>query len=120
MAITDTEIKLFVNLFNRDGWVLDFSKSSLNAFTKESVGIPICTHYQLSKGKSLVAYLNEAPKQDATKLLIDMFEYYELYYYKEIKDISTGPNTEDYFHWYTLCKPIVKREKAGIFHSYST
>lgn len=114
MAMTDQEIGLFVSLFNRGGWVLDFSISSLDAFTMKSVGVPICARYELSKGKSLMAYVSEAPKQDSTKLLVEMFEYYELHFYKEIEGTSTDPNAADYLHYYKLCKPIAEREKAGL------
>lgn len=67
----------FVKLFNRNGYVLDFSTPDFDAFTLESVGVALCQHYGLSKGKSLNAYIQEANSNDADKLLLALFEYYE-------------------------------------------
>lgn len=39
-----------------------------------------CRHYELSKGKSLLAFLSESDTEKATKLLLDLFEYYELHF----------------------------------------
>ena len=49
----------FLLLFNRSGYVLDFTDNSFDVFTTASIGEPIKTKYGLSKGKSLVAYLND-------------------------------------------------------------
>ena len=54
----------FLKLFNRGGYVLDFSTNDFDTFTMESIGIPLCQHYQMSKGKSLVAYCSEASEED--------------------------------------------------------
>lgn len=51
MAMTDQEMGLFISLFNRGGWVLDFTISTLDSFTMKSVGVQICARYKLSKGK---------------------------------------------------------------------
>lgn len=69
----------FFRLFNRGGYVFDFSTERFDAFTQESIGIPLCGKYGLSKGKSFEKYINEAPLRDALKLLSDLLEYYETY-----------------------------------------
>lgn len=45
-----------MTLFNRGGYVLDFSNNSFDTFTFLSVGIAIQETYGLSKGKSLRAF----------------------------------------------------------------
>ena len=75
--ISKKEEGIFLLLFNRDGYVLDFSNNTFDVFTTASIGVAIQTKYKLSKGKSLVAYLNEANDTDRTKLLVDLFHYYE-------------------------------------------
>lgn len=67
----------FLMLFNRDGYVLDFSTNNFDVFTTNSIGVALCSVYRQSKGKSLLAYLNSASDEDRTKLLSDLFEYYE-------------------------------------------
>ncbi|WOB47655.1 hypothetical protein NX757_04745 [Veillonella atypica] len=59
--ITNIEKQYFISLLNRDGYVLDFSTNSFNVFTINSIGIALCNHYGLSKGKSLEAFLVECP-----------------------------------------------------------
>ena len=39
------------SFFNSSGYVLDFSTEKFNQFTSQSVGVPLCSHYVLSKGK---------------------------------------------------------------------
>ncbi|POO88177.1 hypothetical protein C1H57_25205, partial [Clostridium sp. 2-1] len=45
----------FLKLFNRGGYVLNFSTNDFDVFTMSSVGVPLCEHYKESKGKSLTA-----------------------------------------------------------------
>lgn len=66
-------------LFNRGGYVLDFSTEKFDTFTQASIGIPLCKKYGLSKGKSLEKYIDEASLHDVQKLLHDLLEYYETY-----------------------------------------
>ena len=114
MALSEIDKGLFVSLFNRGGYVLDFSTASFDTFTLQSVGVALCARYDLSKGKSLVAYINEAPSDQASKLLCDLFEYYEAHYFEEVEGTSQDPSTVIYRRYYQKCKPIAERERAGI------
>lgn len=75
--ISKKEEGTFLLLHNRGGYVLDFTNNTFDVFTMASIGEAIQTKYGMSKGKSLVAYLNEANDADRIKLLIDLFHYYE-------------------------------------------
>lgn len=116
--LTKLEMGAFAKLFNRGGRVLDFSTASFDAFTMDCTGIPLCEHYGMSKGKSLLAYLDEATPADATRLLIDLFEYYEFNYRPEY-DPSVADEFSSYRHQkgmrslYLKCKEIADRERAG-------
>lgn len=69
----------FVSLFNRNGYVLNFSTSSFDSFTMASTGMALCAVYGMSKGKSLIAFLNDDIFSDESKdrLLFDLLDYYE-------------------------------------------
>ena len=58
----------FHKLFNRGGYVLDFSTNEFDVFTAESIGVPLCEKYKMSKGKSLLAYCEEATDEEIIKL----------------------------------------------------
>ena len=111
----------FLLLFNRSGYVLDFTDNSFDVFTTASIGEPIKTKYGLSKGKSLVAYLNEADDIQRTKLLIDLFHYYEdkmeYEYNIDYEDLGNWSNIsrydEHYAKIYEKCKEIAARLKGG-------
>ena len=75
--LTKEDIGTLLSLFNRDGYVLDFSTNAFDVFTMQSIGVSLCEKYKLSKGKSLVAYLNNSTYENQEKLLCDLFKYYE-------------------------------------------
>ena len=115
--ITKKEEGTFLLLFNREGYVLDFSNNSFDVFTTASIGEAIQTKYGLSKGKSLVAYLNDADDANRTKLLVDLFHYYE-----EMMEYEFNKDYEDDFWWgnssrynekyaklYQKCKEVIDR-----------
>lgn len=113
-SLTTLEKGLFVKLFNRGGYVLNFSTNDFDVFTMESVGIALCDHYKQSKGKSLIAYIQEASEENAIKLLFDLFDYYEENYEGEYKkDNETpayySPFNVEYSRTYYKCKAIVER-----------
>lgn len=109
-------------LYNRNGYVLDFTDNTFDVFTTASVGVAIKSRYGLSKGKSLVAYLNEANDADRTKLLLDLFQHYEedmeYEYNKDYEDIaywgsSISRYDEKYAKIYLRCKDIVNAVKGS-------
>ena len=81
-------------LFNRSGYVLNFSTNDLDVFTTNSIGEALCAKYGLSKGKSLIAYLNSASDENRFKLLSDLFHYYE-----ENMEYEYNENYEDDLYW---------------------
>ena len=119
--MTRIERGKFIKLFIRDGFVLNFSTSDFDTFTAESVGVAICTKYKLSKGKSLLAYIETANDSEINKLLLDLFNYYEAHYESEYnKDFQPNnafsfshtyypPYNEEYSRLYAKCKEIAER-----------
>ncbi len=101
--LTQVEKGAFLKLFNRGGYVLNFSTNDFDIFTLESVGVSLCEKYNLSKGKSLMAYLSEAQEEKIIKLLKDLLDYYELNYQYEIE------NNEENASLYKKCKTIMNR-----------
>ena len=79
--MTNMEKGAFLKLFNRGGYVLDFTTPDFNAFTLDSVGVALCQKYNLSKGKSLIAYIDEASDDKVFKLFADLLRYYETDYH---------------------------------------
>ena len=101
------EVGGFLRLFNRGGYVLNFSTSSFDAFTLDSVGVALCQKYQLSKGASLTAFCGEAPAEDVEKLLFDLLEYYEFH--------CIDRHGEDkYRSVYERCKQVFERERNAV------
>lgn len=107
---------MFLMLYNRGGYVLNFSTNGFDVFTINSIGVALCATYGLSKGKSLVAYLNNATDENRTKLLSDLFTYYEenmeYEFNKDYKDDSWWGSTdsrynERYASLYEKCKEII-------------
>lgn len=121
VGMTQIEQGLFIKLFNRDGYVLNFSTGEFDTFTKASVGVAVCSKYQMSKGKSLLAYIESAKEADANKLLQDLFDYYEEHFESEYnKDYQSDdeplfsytyrpPYNGDYSKLYYKCKEIAGR-----------
>lgn len=106
--LTNVEKSALVRLFNRGGYVLDFSTYDFNAFTFNSIGVALCQKYGVSKGASLNMYISEACDENVAKLLVDLFDYYELTYSAEIEGVN------EYASMYKRCKPIAERVKAAL------
>lgn len=121
MAIAQLERGIFLSLFNRGGYVLDFSTNDFDNFTLMSVGVALCERYQLSKGKSLTAYLDDCADGDAFKLLSDLLDYYELHYEDEYvkpdasekRPYSRIHYSAEYARYYLKARAIIDREVAG-------
>ena len=116
MKLSNQEIGAFMLLFNRNGYVLDFSTPQFDIFTLNSVGIALCEEYKLSKGKSLSSYINQASPESVITLLKDLFEYYEENYEGEFtphEDSYWGEYKQsynaEYARLYNKCKEIAIR-----------
>lgn len=107
MRISDIEIGTIINFLNEGGYVLDFSTADFNAFTFKSIGTPICEKYNMSKGRSLIAYINDAKYEDKLKLLSDLIRHYELSSMKEHDE----ENRKDRAIAYKKCRSIL--DKVG-------
>lgn len=99
--LTHIDKAVFLKLLNRGGYVLNFSTSDFDFFTMESIGVSLCEKYQLSKGKSLLAYISEAPEMNTIKLLRDLLNYYEIHYEHEIEEKG------EYSRAYKKCRAIM-------------
>ena len=103
--IEEKDITPFINLFVRNGYVLNFSTAEFNKFTKEIIGIELCSIYRISKGKSLVQFLHEGKDEDIKALLVKLFEHYEndkLYENERQKD-------SHYSNLYKICKKLIRK-----------
>ena len=103
IKLTQIEKNFFIDLFNRNGYVLDFSTPKFDIFTKQSIGVPLCETYGVSKGKSLEAYINEDYTGKSIILLKDLLDYYEINYDDEIR------KNVRYSKLYNKCRDIIKR-----------
>ncbi len=115
--LTDIERGQLIKLFNRGGYVLNFSTADFDTFTSASIGVAVCAHYNMSKGKSLLAYLEEAPDEKAEKLLSDLFSYYEKEFATEYDPNAPKPDMyysypkfdQQYSNLYHKCHDFMKR-----------
>lgn len=120
--LTQIEIGTFLKLFNRGGYVLDFSTNDFNVFTMSSIGVALCEQYGMSKGKSLTAYLNSASDEDKITLISDLLKYYEenmeCEFNKDYEDDSYFGSSysrynAQYARLYQKCKDIMNRFDSG-------
>lgn len=124
--MNNTEKGLFLKLFNRGGYVLDFSTADFDTFTMESVGVALCSHYGLSKGKSLNAFINESTDDKSNKLLLDLLNYYESQYLNFEKErdgindpYSYGTPNDVYGKYYAKCKEIAQKINSNQFSAFA-
>ena len=75
MKLTIQEKLCISKLFNKNGYVLDFSTAKFNDFTEEYIGIRLTKHYNLSKGASLEQFLADSDASIAVVLLEKLLEY---------------------------------------------
>lgn len=100
-------------LFNRGGYVLDFSTNDFDEFTFQSIGIRLCEKYHLSKGKSLREFTNEGDSYKIAKLYKDLLEFYSVYFSDEIEENKKN-NKELHSNLYTLSVKILLIENYQI------
>lgn len=116
-ALTQIEKGTFLKLFNRGGYVLDFSTNDFDIFTMESVGVALCEKYRLSKGKSLTTFISQTSDENAIKLFKDLLDYYEENYESEYKpnddeeedDFIYSRYNAEYSKIYEKCKNYMAR-----------
>lgn len=100
-SLKAVDVEKLDRFFNSQGYVFDFSTDKFNNFTINSIGIPLCERYELSKGKSLNAFIQGGEDQLVRKLLLDLFDYYDAFL-----------TTNEYFkkdeEFYGQCKTIVE------------
>lgn len=116
--MTEIEKGLFLRLFNRGGYVLNFTTSSFDTFTKSSIGVALCAHYGLSKGRSLTKYIEEESDVSGTKLLCDLFDYYEAQpeYASEMDGTSTARDAKNHHFFMKSASPLRgENEQASPF-----
>lgn len=123
MKLTNTEKGYFLRLLNRGGNIPGFNVDEFNAFTMSSIGIPLCEHYGVSKGKSLTRYVSEASDEDVTKLLLELLTNYEENYphfhydtgygeedeFAPIWDQISSEKEPEYRKLYEKCKAVANR-----------
>lgn len=78
ISLDNREKYILKRFFNTGGYVLDFSTSSFDSFTYQSVGIKICEKYKMSKGRSLESFIDEASTPLVIQLSYDLVEHYEI------------------------------------------
>ncbi len=102
--ISFNQKQLFFSLFNRGGYVLNFSTPAFDRFTRNSVGIAVCEKYGMSKGKSLEEFCDKEDESKVIKLLTDLLEYYENHYQCEI-NIEKESYSERNVNYKNPCYP---------------
>lgn len=100
------QIQFFTSLFNREGYVLNFSTPKFDRFTFNSIGIRLCEKYDLSKGKSLEAFCDDGEESKVITLLSDLLAYYEEWFQEEINPREDGYSEEN-AALYNKCKKIL-------------
>ena len=103
------DVKNFMTLFCRDGYVLDFNNKTFNQFTKDIIGIPLNEYYGLSKGRSLIKFTEEWNENDVIKLCIALFDYYD-----NNKNYEKEKTSSEYKIIYRKCVESVSRLKASV------
>ena len=104
------DVSLFLQLFNRGGYVLNFSTQKFDDFTNRVVGVALCARYNLSKGKSLEQFVNDGAEDEVIKLFNALMNHYEAQY-EYVNEIN---DKESSFHAvYLGCKRILKRVSEG-------
>jgi len=100
----------FLTLYNRNGYVLDFSTDNFDRFTLKNVGVELCKKYKMSKGKSLESFADEENEEIVIKLFVDLFDYYEA---KSIYKMDRE-NSYELFLKYNELKKIIDKYRNMI------
>lgn len=105
MNLIDKQI--FLKFFNNKGYVFNFSTSSFNQFSEQSIGIALTEKYGVSKGASLECFARESSDTLVIKIFSDLMNYYE----NTIFEISPD-ETEEQRKQFLKCKKIIEKYKT--------
>ncbi len=114
--LSKDEETMLLSLFIRDDKVLDFSNNDFSVFVINSTKDALPEKYGMSDRDKLMEYLKYASNEKSTKLLIDLFLYYEKhmeYEYNKNYDedsiwITPSKYNENYEKLFFTCKSIVE------------
>ena len=95
MKLSIQEKLCISRLFNKNGYVLDFSTTKFDDFTEECVGLRLTEHYSLSKGASLEKFLSDSDASIAVVLLENLLESA-----KASDDFFEVSNMRIFFHFF--------------------
>ena len=116
--LSKMERGVFVDLFNRNGYVLDFTTAGFDSFTLASVGVALCEQYKQSKGKSLISFVQNGDDALVDKLLFDLLAYYEAGFM--VNDSEFSDKGKGYLLKYKKCREYAEREKVRESHLAAT
>lgn len=105
MWLTPAEKKSIKNLFNNNGYVLDFSSEEFDNFTEECVGVRLIEYYNCSQRKAFEKYIDEA---EFSKVIILIEELLKYAIANDVFFIINNANSID------LCKHVINRYKSSL------
>lgn len=107
-TLTNLQKQSFIKLFNKSGYVLDFSNRTFGEFCMNSIGVDLQTAYLGSKGASLESFIRQGDPNKVNQLLKDLIEYYPM---ANIRDDIKKADEQLYLH----CKKIIESMDATYF-----
>lgn len=109
-TLTGNDTSDFINLFIRNGRILNFSTDEFHSFCKKHLGFGLCPIFNSSKEKTFSQFIHEGSDEEVKLLLAALFNYYEESdYYK-----NERTNDSHYANMYKRCK-----KKISNFDSYN-
>ncbi|WP_156286195.1 abortive infection family protein [Oceanivirga salmonicida] len=121
--ISYVQKKSICDFFNESGYVLDFSNTTFEDFTINSVSISIQEKYMESKGRSLTKFILEEKDILVIKLLKDLIEYCDCNYDRLIKKenkVEKYKIIKDIINKITTTENIYEDLSNKIIESFST
>ena len=79
LELSIKEKSIIKHFINTNGYIFNFSTSSFDAFTYQSIGIKLCQKYGMSKGKSFEAFVDESKTKTIIILIKNLLDYYDIY-----------------------------------------
>lgn len=114
--IKEEDLATLTGFFNKGGYVLNFSTAKFDDFTNRVIGIPLCTRYNLSKGKSLEQFVKDGTEEEIINLFTALLDYYEKLPEKTEQLSNDTSNNE-----YHKCKAILENisNNTVILHEHA-